>query len=45
VLLLHRREGMTYEEIGAQVGISTSMVKKYLAQGLQHCRLHLKEFR
>ena len=45
VLLLHRREGMTYEEIGLKIGISMSMVKKYLAQGLQHCRLHLQEFR
>lgn len=45
VLILHRREGMTYEEIGEQIGISVSMVKKYLAQGLQHCRERLKEFR
>jgi RNA polymerase sigma factor (sigma-70 family) len=45
VLILHRRERMTYEEIGARVGISTSMVKKYLAQALQHCREHLKELR
>ena len=27
---------MTYEEIGAQLGISISMVKKYLAIGLRH---------
>ena len=45
VLLLHRNEGMTYEEIAAQIGISASMVKKYLSQGLQHCRKHLKAFR
>ncbi|HEY6922797.1 MAG TPA: sigma-70 family RNA polymerase sigma factor [Steroidobacteraceae bacterium] len=45
VLILHRRERMTYEEISARTGISTSMVKKYLAQALQHCREHLKELR
>jgi RNA polymerase sigma-70 factor (ECF subfamily) len=45
VLILHRRERMTYEEISARTGISASMVKKYLAQALQHCREHLKELR
>lgn len=45
VLLLHRNEGMTYDEIAAQIGISSSMVKKYLSQALQHCRKHLKAFR
>lgn len=45
VLILHRRERMTYEEIGARIGISTGMVKKYLAQALQHCREHRKELR
>jgi RNA polymerase sigma-70 factor (ECF subfamily) len=43
VLILHRRDGMTYEEIGAQIGISASMVKKYLSQGLRHCRERLAE--
>lgn len=45
VLIMHRREGMTYDEIGAKIGISSTMVKKYLAQGLKHCRQHLEEFR
>jgi RNA polymerase sigma-70 factor (ECF subfamily) len=45
VLLLHRNEGMTYDEIAQQIGISSSMVKKYLSQALQHCRKHLKVFR
>jgi len=45
VLILHRRDRMTYEEIGSRIGISTSMVKKYLAQALQHCREHLDELR
>ena len=45
VLLLHRNEGMTYDEIAERIGISSSMVKKYLSQALQHCRTHLKAFR
>lgn len=45
VLILHRREGMTYQEIGERIGISVSMVKKYLAQGLQHCRQALADCR
>jgi len=45
VLILHRRDGMTYDEIGQQVGISSGMVKKYLAQGLSHCRKNLQDFR
>ncbi|MBS0418783.1 MAG: RNA polymerase sigma factor [Proteobacteria bacterium] len=45
VVTLHRREGMTYDEIAKQLGISPSMVKKYLAQGLLHCRERLKDFR
>jgi len=45
VLILHRREGMTYQEIGEQIGISVSMVKKYLAQGLQYCRKALADCR
>lgn len=43
VLILHRRDGMTYEEVGRQIGISPSMVKKYLSQGLRHCRERLAE--
>ena len=45
VLILYRRDGLSYKEIGAQIGISTSMVKKYLARGLRHCREHLSELR
>ena len=43
VLILHRRDGMTYEEIGARTGISASMVKKHLARGLRHCRARLRD--
>jgi RNA polymerase sigma factor (sigma-70 family) len=38
VLILHRRDGLTYQEIAVEIGISVSMVKKYLMQGLRHCR-------
>ncbi len=37
-LLLHRRDGYSIEEIGAQLGVSRPMAKKYLAQALVHCR-------
>lgn len=42
-VLLHRREKLTYSEVGAQLGISVGMVKKYLSQGLALCRGHLRE--
>ena len=45
VLILHRRDGMTYEEVGEKIGISPSMVKKYLSQGLRHCRERLAQGR
>ena len=45
VVILHRRDGMTYEEIGRRIGLSSSMVKKYLAQGLKHCRERLEDYR
>ena len=41
-VVLHRREHMTYSEIGVQLGLSVTMVKKYLAQGLALCREHLR---
>lgn len=37
-VLLHRREQLTYSEVGQRLGISVGMVKKYLAQGLALCR-------
>ena len=45
VLILHRREGLTYREISDRIGISVSMVKKYLVQGLDHCRAALSDYR
>jgi RNA polymerase sigma factor (sigma-70 family) len=41
VLLLRGRDGFTVKEIGRQIGISPSMVKKYLTRALSHCRQRL----
>jgi RNA polymerase sigma-70 factor (ECF subfamily) len=37
-LILQYRYGLTYPEIADRLGVSSNMVKKYLAQGLGHCR-------
>ncbi len=37
-LILQYRYGLTYQEIADRLGVSANMVKKYLAQGLGHCR-------
>jgi RNA polymerase sigma-70 factor (ECF subfamily) len=37
-VMLQYWHGMSYEEIATQLGVSTNMVKKYLSQGLAHCR-------
>lgn len=37
-LVWHRRDGLTYEEIGERLGVSRNMVKKYLSQALAHCK-------
>ena len=37
-VILQYRHGLTYEEIGERLNVSPHMVKKYLAQGLAHCR-------
>jgi RNA polymerase sigma factor (sigma-70 family) len=41
--VLHRRDGLTLEEIGKRLGVSRPMVKKYLAKALIECRMHLGE--
>jgi RNA polymerase sigma-70 factor (ECF subfamily) len=43
VVVLHRREKLTYAEVGVQLGISVGMVKKYLAHGVASCREHLRK--
>lgn len=37
ILLLHKRDGMTYEEIASFVGLSVAMVGKHLAKALKFC--------
>lgn len=37
VLLMHRRDGMTCQEIAERMKLSVGMVKKYLARGLAAC--------
>ena len=36
-LLLNRIEGLTHAEIGARLGVSASMVSKYIMAVLEHC--------
>jgi RNA polymerase sigma factor (sigma-70 family) len=38
VFVMHYRDGMTYPEIAEKLGVSTSMVKKYIVKGLAACR-------
>lgn len=40
--LLSRQEGLTYKEIGVQLGVSDNMVKKYLVRALLQCREKLE---
>ncbi|WP_286829908.1 MULTISPECIES: RNA polymerase sigma factor [Kordiimonas] len=41
--ILHRAEGYTYKEIGEKLGISESMVKKYVLRALVHCRTYMRQ--
>jgi RNA polymerase sigma-19 factor, ECF subfamily len=38
--LYSQLDGMTYKEIGRMLGVSVSMVRKYIAQALEQCYLH-----
>jgi RNA polymerase sigma-70 factor (ECF subfamily) len=42
-LIWHRRDGITYDEIGARLGVSRNMVKKYIARALAECRKFREE--
>jgi RNA polymerase sigma factor (sigma-70 family) len=42
-LLLNRIEGMTHAEIGARLGVSASMVSKYIMSILERCLLRLSD--
>jgi RNA polymerase sigma-70 factor (ECF subfamily) len=41
--VLHRRDGMTLEEIAVRLGVSRPMVKKYLAKAILQCAEQLKQ--
>lgn len=41
--LLHRRDGLTFEDIGTRLGISRPMVKKNLMKALLHFRQRLDQ--
>lgn len=41
-LLLSRCDGMSHADIAARLRVSPSMVAKYLAQSLRHCRDHFR---
>ena len=42
VFLFHRRDGLTLDEIGARLGVSRPMAKKYLAKALVQFRKRLE---
>lgn len=42
VLILNRCAGLGHREIAARLAISESMVAKYMAQALRHCRAHFR---
>jgi RNA polymerase sigma factor (sigma-70 family) len=44
VVLKYRHE-LSHEEIAARLGMSPRMVKKYLAQALNHCRRRMERLR
>ncbi len=44
VVLLHRRDGLTYAEIAEELKISPDMVKKYLSKALARCREQLQRY-
>lgn len=37
--LMYRIHGMAYKEIAAELGVSTRMIKRYMAQAMLHCVL------
>ena len=44
VILLYR-EGLSHQEIAAQLEVSPRMVKRYLAEALNHCRRRMARLR
>lgn len=45
VLLLHRRDGYSLDEIATQLGFSRANAAKYLSKALLHCRQCLQDSR
>jgi RNA polymerase sigma factor (sigma-70 family) len=43
-LLMSRCDGLRHCDIAERLGVSESMVARYLAQALRHCRDHLRDF-
>jgi RNA polymerase sigma-70 factor (ECF subfamily) len=43
VFMLHRQEGLTYEEIGRQLGISRHTVKEHMVAALVFLKYYVKE--
>ncbi len=43
IVLLHRRDGMTYQQIADFVGLSVQMVNKHLARSIALCKDYLAE--
>jgi RNA polymerase sigma-70 factor (ECF subfamily) len=44
-LVMQYRHEMSYQQIAEQLGVSTHMVKKYLAQGLALCRRRMERLK
>ena len=45
VVAMYYQQEQSYQQIAAQLDISTNMVKKYLAQALVHCRKRMVNWR
>jgi RNA polymerase sigma factor (sigma-70 family) len=45
IVILHRRDGMTYDEISELLNVSPAAVKKWLGIGVRHCHHRLQEIR
>ena len=41
--VMHRQRSMSYPEIARELGVSTSMVEKYIIQALKHFRNNLEQ--
>lgn len=42
--LLHRKSGLSYNDIARQMDVSVSSVEKYILQALKHCRMRLASY-